>query len=214
MTTTAALVPNFKDMAGDGVHEKIFEMTRYLVQGRKVLVLGAGQGALEQRLIEAGVPVADIKSADIAPRHHKVAGIECQQADLNVAIPFADKSVQMVYAVEVIEHLHNPKRLLEEAYRVLVPGGYLTISTPNPQSLAQRLRFLFTGNLGWWSEDDYLGSGHIHPIFHWLFERLCRGMFEQISYGSQAYKFKFLPMPKSKLFAVNNIYVLRKLSHP
>jgi len=211
---SVSVASNFKDMAGDGVHHKVYDMTRFLVQGRKVLVAGAGQGAFEKRLIDAGIPTAEIKSVDISPRHHKVPGIECLQADLNDSIPFADKSFAMVYAIEVIEHLHNPKRLLQEAYRVLEVGGYLTLSTPNPHSLAQRLRYLATGNLAWWSEDDYLGSGHIHPIFDWLLERLYRGMFERIQYDSQAFKFKFMRMPKSKLFAINNIYVLRKLDHP
>jgi SAM-dependent methyltransferase len=208
------VTPNFRDMAGDGVHAKVYDMTRYLVKGRQVLVMGAGEGAYETRLISAGIPAADIRSVDISPRHHKVPGIECQAADLNDSVPFPDKSFQMVYAVEVIEHLHRPKRLIEEAYRVLEPGGFLTISTPNPQSLAQRLRFLLTGKLGWFSEEDYLGSGHIYPIYDWVFERLYRGMFEPLQYSSQAFRFSVLPMPRSKLFAVNNIYVLRKLSHP
>ena len=49
-------------------------------------------------------------------------------------LPFADESVQLVYAEHVLEHMlpgHGGLRLLQEAYRVLVPGGVLRIATPD-----------------------------------------------------------------------------------
>lgn len=44
---------------------------------------------------------------------------------------FKDKSFDAVIAFEMIEHLDNPKSFLIEASRILKPGGYLLISTPN-----------------------------------------------------------------------------------
>jgi SAM-dependent methyltransferase len=46
-------------------------------------------------------------------------------------LPLADASVDVVVAFEVIEHLENWRGLLEEARRVLAPGGQLVVSTPN-----------------------------------------------------------------------------------
>jgi SAM-dependent methyltransferase len=46
-------------------------------------------------------------------------------------LPLADASIEVVVAFEVIEHLENWRGLLEEARRVLIPGGQLLVSTPN-----------------------------------------------------------------------------------
>lgn len=45
-------------------------------------------------------------------------------------LPFKDNSVDYVVAGETIEHLEEPKKFVDEALRVLMPGGYLAISTP------------------------------------------------------------------------------------
>jgi 2-polyprenyl-3-methyl-5-hydroxy-6-metoxy-1,4-benzoquinol methylase len=39
----------------------------------------------------------------------------------------------------VIEHVSDPLALLRECYRILSPGGYVGIVTPNVKSLAHRL---------------------------------------------------------------------------
>jgi SAM-dependent methyltransferase len=51
--------------------------------------------------------------------------------DQGGGLPLASGSVDGVYAAEIIEHLVDPDRLLEECRRVLRPGGVLVITTPN-----------------------------------------------------------------------------------
>lgn len=46
-------------------------------------------------------------------------------------LPFADEEFDRVYLLDVIEHVHDYQVLLEEADRVLRPGGTLWISTPS-----------------------------------------------------------------------------------
>ena len=46
-------------------------------------------------------------------------------------LPFADNYFGGLILSEVIEHLHDPKLILQEAYRVLRPGGWCYLTTPN-----------------------------------------------------------------------------------
>jgi len=66
------------------------------------------------------------------------------EADLNEGIPFGDNQFDVVVASQLIEHLQRPKVLISETYRVLKPGGYALISTPNLASW-HNLVFLFFG---------------------------------------------------------------------
>ncbi len=47
-----------------------------------------------------------------------------------LALPFASNSFDTVLSNEVLEHVPEPKRLLEEAHRVLKPQGYLILTAP------------------------------------------------------------------------------------
>lgn len=49
----------------------------------------------------------------------------------NARWPVEDASVQLIVCDHVMEHVENPQHLLDEAVRVLQPGGYLCVRTPN-----------------------------------------------------------------------------------
>ncbi len=62
--------------------------------------------------------------------------------------PYDDGSFDMVLYCEMIEHLmHDPSHSLYEIHRVLKPGGYLLLSTPNPFRYTNYLRFLAGTNI-------------------------------------------------------------------
>jgi SAM-dependent methyltransferase len=52
-------------------------------------------------------------------------------------LPFADDAFDLVVAFEVIEHLEKWQDLLDQARRVLRPGGLLIVSTPNKAYYAE-----------------------------------------------------------------------------
>ncbi|MCE7984227.1 MAG: class I SAM-dependent methyltransferase [Caldilinea sp. CFX5] len=59
------------------------------------------------------------------------AGVQALCSDLNRAIPLPSESVTVVTAFNVLEHLIETQCFLQEIYRVLTPGGYAIINTPN-----------------------------------------------------------------------------------
>ena len=57
-------------------------------------------------------------------------------------LPFADASVELIVASEIFEHLISPLVFLEEAGRVLKPGGLMLITTPNVSNAGAVLMLL------------------------------------------------------------------------
>ena len=51
-------------------------------------------------------------------------------ADLNCRLPIENEIADTVVSFSVMEHLHNPKNLLDEAFRVLRPGGHIIVCVP------------------------------------------------------------------------------------
>lgn len=58
-------------------------------------------------------------------------GIPGVQADLNRALPLRSAAFDVVTVMDVIEHLAGTATFVDELYRVLRPGGYAVIATPN-----------------------------------------------------------------------------------
>jgi SAM-dependent methyltransferase len=47
------------------------------------------------------------------------------------AIPLASESIDVIVSHQVLEHVQNPKQVIEEAFRVLKPGGYFYFAYAN-----------------------------------------------------------------------------------
>lgn len=61
-------------------------------------------------------------------------GFDIDDGDLELdPLPADDSTFDLVVALALVEHLHNPDNFLREVRRVLRPGGVLLLSTPNWQ---------------------------------------------------------------------------------
>src|SRR5205085_8776424 len=81
--------------------------------------------------------------------------------------PVPGAPFDLIMAVELIEHLENPRHLLRECLGILRPGGRLIVTTPNINSPVSKAMFLRFGTLAWFSDTDYKLRGHITPVSAW-----------------------------------------------
>ena len=61
------------------------------------------------------------------------------------SIPIADREADLVVCSEVVEHLTDDARALKELYRILKPGGFLILATPNGAPLPHRIAWTIRG---------------------------------------------------------------------
>ena len=108
-------------------------LTNDRLAGKTVLDVGCGLGFFSERLAERG---ADVASCDIGPdlveRTRKRVGCQCEGVDaLKLSDHYGEARFDIVVSSECIEHTRDPAKAITEMAKVLKPGGYLSISTPN-----------------------------------------------------------------------------------
>ena len=100
-----------------------------------VLNLGTGEGDYDhmiaahcQQLVACDINEADIEYAKAL--NAAVENVEYRVEDaLNLS--FEDNSFDLIISVDVIEHVGQPERMVEEISRVLKPGGIAMITFPS-----------------------------------------------------------------------------------
>ena len=91
--------------------------------GSIALEVGGGTSFLKP-VVKAEVPMVTFISGENAPTNQTDVVMDA------TVLPIATAAVDAELALEVLEHLDSPKRLLDEASRVLRPGGHLVITVP------------------------------------------------------------------------------------
>lgn len=154
-------------VSSGSVYEAAWRRIAPLAKG-DILDFGAGTGSLAARL--AGEPgVASVTAADLAahatvspadgPAARKIRWLT---ADLNAPLPLADASFDLIVAIEIIEHLENPRATAREWRRLLRPGGTLVMSTPNVESIRSLLSLFARGQHAAFAANSY--PAHLTPL--------------------------------------------------
>jgi len=128
-------------LAHQAIHDTVVGILEKLPPGA-LLDVPAGQGALAARLIDAGF---DVRCCDLYPEIFRLEGVDIQQGNLDVALPFSDRSFDYVTCLEGLEHIENPQQAMREFARVLKPAGHLIVSVPNILNIEERLKWLLYG---------------------------------------------------------------------
>jgi len=129
----------------DNIFKK--EVYKFFNKNKTVLDCGCGTGFFTERFgeiskLSVGVDIADsnIKIAKMLSKNGKFIKADIQK------LPFKDGKFDIVTAIEVIDHLNDREKGLEEIRRVLKKGGILIISlTTHPRNIISRFFFYLCG---------------------------------------------------------------------
>ena len=112
------------------------------VRPRRFLEIGCGVGQFAERVLER--LRAEVVAIDIAERMVELTrarGIETEVADAQ-ALPYGDAEFDCVAANWVLYHVPDIDKALEEAKRVLVPGGRFVAATIGEGNMAELWKLL------------------------------------------------------------------------
>jgi 2-polyprenyl-3-methyl-5-hydroxy-6-metoxy-1,4-benzoquinol methylase len=111
--------------------------------GDRIIDLGCAAGALTHFLSGYGATVVGVDSEERAIIRARSLFPDLEFRETDVAdLPFGRGSFDKAVAGDLVEHLEDAtfRAMLAELERVLVPGGSLSIYTPNPLHLIERLK--------------------------------------------------------------------------
>jgi ubiquinone/menaquinone biosynthesis C-methylase UbiE len=107
----------------------------------KILDLGSGDGKFSNLFHKNTI------ATDIAKTAANLSRVPFVVADA-ASLPFKNAIFDKIFCSEVIEHFPDKsfvRKSIKEMYRILKPGGYAIISTPNENSLIGVLRYSVKG---------------------------------------------------------------------
>jgi len=111
---------------------RFLEKTQVLQKEFKFLEIGSGTGGLLHFLLQQGY---DIQGVEINPEVIQKSRALYGKLPLflidSVLLPFPNEAFDVVMSFDVFEHIPDSDGHLREVYRVLKPGGYYLLQTPN-----------------------------------------------------------------------------------
>jgi len=97
-----------------------------------IVDIGCGDGAmLFKYLKNKPREFYGVEGSPTLAQEAEKRGIKTFSFDLNGRWPFESDKFDVVFSSQVIEHLHNTRLFVEEAYRVLKPGGVAIVASEN-----------------------------------------------------------------------------------
>jgi len=125
-----------------GLHWELIEAitNKVDIEGKRILEVGAGRGNDSIYLSNQGAKATVIDNSkeaiEIISQNAKNNNVKLNivRADA-LNLPFKDRSFDLVFHQGLLEHFHNPARIIQEQKRVLKDNGYILIDIPQRYNL-------------------------------------------------------------------------------
>ena len=108
----------------------------YDYRGKKVLDVGCGGGFLTEEIAKFGLETTgldpSVPSLHTARNHAATMNLSIDYHEgFGERLPFPDEKFDMVFCLDVLEHVRDFEKILREVRRILVPGGFFFFETVN-----------------------------------------------------------------------------------
>ena len=130
------LVSHFEEQGLDYTDAARIQILLKIFPGGKLLDIGCGISPLcldATTWNDSEIWGMDFSEKIISILKEKYPNINYVVGEFN-KMPFEDEYFDCVILGEIIEHVEHPKRVIEEAFRVLKKGGWFALSTPNEET--------------------------------------------------------------------------------
>jgi SAM-dependent methyltransferase len=107
--------------------------------GARVLDYGCGLAGYLCDFHDRGVAISGAEIAGYVVDACRSNGFDVRKVDDFSHIPFADGEFDVVYLMQVFEHLRDPHEFMKELARILKRGGMLYLAVPNSASIWRRI---------------------------------------------------------------------------
>jgi 2-polyprenyl-3-methyl-5-hydroxy-6-metoxy-1,4-benzoquinol methylase len=150
---------DYLGLAEGGVYqavERIF--SQHHIGGEVIVDLGCGVGNFSHIV---GERFRHYIGVDLVKWRAMSKSVEFIQADLEKrTFAFSDQCADAVVAIEVIEHVENPRAFARELTRLARPNGWLLVSTLIQLSLLSKLTLLLKNEFNQFQERPGLYPAH------------------------------------------------------
>ncbi|MCX6815398.1 MAG: class I SAM-dependent methyltransferase [Candidatus Aenigmarchaeota archaeon] len=167
----------------------------------KVLDAGCGRGRLEDKLVgKCDIIGVDISAGEITrAKTGKFLVSDVTQ------LPFDSNVFDRIISMEVVEHLPSKDKVrhfFEESYRILKPGGVLSLSTPNVNNLV----FFFTHIVK--------GKRNPNPVLHptMLTKKYLVKTAKEAGFNIKIFKTYLFPIPVPRYEYIFPTYLMKILN--
>src|SRR5450631_3934338 len=107
--------------------------------GARVLDYGCGLAGYLCDFHDRGVAISGAEIAGYVVEACRSNGFDVHKVDDFLHIPFADEEFDVVYLMQVFEHLRDPHGFMQELARILKSGGMLYLAVPNAASIWRKI---------------------------------------------------------------------------
>jgi ubiquinone/menaquinone biosynthesis C-methylase UbiE len=120
-----------------GLFDSTSKLRGWELEGNRLIDVGAGQGAGVLEALHRGADAHGVEPgpefATLAKHRLNQAGFEPERIHETGGedLPFSDNTFDYAISLQVLEHVEDPRPLLEEMYRVLKPGGEAVVRCEN-----------------------------------------------------------------------------------